>query len=96
VTSTTPQTPPFSLGVTEDAHQIGFAFVAAIHQAGDEATERFLRRRPQKARHSCRVLRNQTPEVRRVIGDAERQIAQRRALKEFDQIRRVGLLEQAG
>ena len=48
------------------------------HQALDDPGERFERGRFEQARQSRRLLDDQTPEIRRMVGEAEQEIAHRR------------------
>ena len=64
-----------ALGAAQRPHQFGFVVVAPRFERGDERRERLLGRRAEQADEAAGVLHDQPPEVRRVIGEAEQQIA---------------------
>ena len=67
-----------ALGEAQRAHQFGLVVVAPPRESRDKAIERLLRRRAKKAREPRGIFGDQAPQIRRVIGEAEHEIARRR------------------
>ena len=65
----------FALGATQRAHQVRLVLVAPDAERANKRVERFAGRAPEQPDESFRVLPNQRPQVRRMIGEAEKDIA---------------------
>ena len=64
-----------ALGETQQAHELALVVVAAAGQRRDERIERFAGRPAKQANETRRVFGDERPEVGRMIGHAEQQIA---------------------
>ena len=64
-----------ALGETQQAHELALVVVAAGGERRDERIERFAGRPAEQANETRRVFRDERPEIGRMIGHAEEQIA---------------------
>ena len=78
-----------ALGEAERAHQRRFVVLGPRGQARDQRFERLMRRSGEQAREPGRILRRQRPEIGRMIGEAEEQIARAAETDERRERRRL-------
>ncbi len=71
----------FTLGAAQCAHQVRLVLVASCSEREDERVERFGRRALKQPDEPPGVFPDQGPQVRRMIGEAEKDVAGPAALK---------------
>ena len=71
----------FALGATKRRHEIRLVLVASREERLNERVERFAGRTPEQPDEPRRVFLNQRPEIRRMIGEAEKDIARAAAFE---------------
>ncbi len=97
-------TPPTSASATSSADSAlarrsarissRFVVVAARMKRGDQRLQRSFGRRAEQASEAAGILRDQPPQIGRMIGEAEQEIAHVSSREKRARVRRFGLAEQ--